>query len=37
MLDLAIIVTATTLALLTVTLRSFGRYLATRRSEIDPR
>jgi hypothetical protein len=34
-LDLAIVVTATLLALLTVTLRSFGRALAARRAEID--
>jgi hypothetical protein len=35
MLDLAIILTATTLALLVVTIRSFGRALETRRSETD--
>ncbi len=37
MLDLAIVVTATLLALLTVTVRSYGRALAARRAEIDPR
>ena len=35
MLDLAIVLTATTLALLVVTIRSFGRTLETRRSESD--
>ncbi len=35
MLDLAIVLTATTLALLIVTIRSFGRALATRRNEAD--
>jgi hypothetical protein len=34
-LDLAIVLTATLLALLTVTVRSFGRALAARRSETD--
>jgi hypothetical protein len=34
-LDLAIVVTATSLALLVVTLRSFGRALAARRVDID--
>jgi len=34
-LDIAIVVTATLLAILTVTLRSFGRALAARRVEID--
>jgi len=37
MLDLAIVLTATMLALLTVTVRSCGRALAARRAEIDPR
>ena len=37
MLDLTIVVTAALLALMTVTLRSLGRTLASRRSEIDPR
>jgi hypothetical protein len=36
-LDLAIVITATLLAVLTVTLRSFGRVLATRRVENDSR
>jgi len=36
-LDLAIVVTAILLAALTVTVRSFGRALAARRVEIDPR
>ncbi len=35
MLDLAIVLMATTLALLIVTIRSFGRALETRRSESD--
>jgi len=35
MLDLAIVVMATTLALLVVSIRSFGRALETRRSESD--
>jgi len=35
MLDLAIVLTATTLALLIVTIRSFGRALETRRNEAD--
>jgi len=35
MLDLAIVLTAITLSLLIVTIRSFGRTLATQRSEID--
>ncbi len=35
MLDLAIVLTATTLALLIVTIRSFGRALETRRTEAD--
>jgi hypothetical protein len=35
MLDLAIVLTATTLALLVVTIRSFGRTFETRRSESD--
>jgi hypothetical protein len=35
MLDLAIVLTATTLALLVVTIRSFGRALETRRSQAD--
>jgi hypothetical protein len=35
MLDLAIVLMATTLALLVVTIRSFGRALETRRSESD--
>jgi hypothetical protein len=35
MLDLAIVLTATTLALLVVMTRSFGRTLETRRSESD--
>jgi hypothetical protein len=35
MLDLAIVLMATTLALLVVTIRSFGRALATQRSESD--
>jgi hypothetical protein len=35
MLDLAIILTATTLSLLIVTIRSFGRALATQRNETD--
>jgi hypothetical protein len=35
MLDLAIVLTATTLALLVVTIRSFGRAVETRRTESD--
>lgn len=35
MLDLAIVLTATTLALLVVTIRSFGRALASQRNEAD--
>jgi hypothetical protein len=35
MLDLAIVLTAVTLSLLIVTIRSFGRALATQRNEID--
>jgi len=36
MLDLAIVLTATTMALLFVTFRSFGRALASQRAESDP-
>jgi len=35
MLDLAIVLTATTLSLLVVTIRSFGRALESRRSAIE--
>jgi len=35
MLDLAIVLTATTLALLVVTIRSFGRALASRQNATD--
>jgi len=36
MLDLAIVLTATTMTLLFVTFRSFGRALASQRVESDP-
>jgi hypothetical protein len=36
MLDLAIVIAATTMALLVVTIRSFGRALASQRIESDP-
>jgi hypothetical protein len=36
MLDLAIVLTATTMTLLIVTFRSFGRALASQRVESDP-